>query len=365
VIEAELSQSPLPNVHWLYYDLPAWAKFWKRGSRGLRPYYYLWQLGAYLYAARLHRKIKFDLVHHFTFVNYWMPSFLSLLPVPFVWGPVGGGESTPPAFDGSFGVRGLMYERARNLARRIGHHDPFVRLTAKRAVRAFSTTEQTKRRMEALGCRNVLVYSEAGLPTEEIARLNRSPRSPSGDFSVLSIGRLLHWKGFDLGLRAFAHLRERVPQSRYWIIGTGPERERLEQLAAELGIADAVHWLGKVDRQQTLARLRNCDVLMHPSLHDSGGWVCLEAMAAEVPVVCLDLGGPAEQVTGETGFKVSASSPEAAVAGLSEALLRLQSDPALRAQMGAAGSRHVRERFDWNVKGDWMNDVYQVVHASH
>ena len=50
-------------------------------------------------------------------------------------------------------------------------------------------------------------------------------------------------------------------------------------------------------------------MLIHPSLHDSGGWVCLEAMAAGRPVICLDLGGPGLQVTEKTGIKVKASTP--------------------------------------------------------
>ena len=95
VIEAVLAHNPLRNAHFIYFDLPRWARFWKRRSFGLRPYYYLWQAGVYFAARRIHRSVRFDLVHHVTFVKYWMPSFLAALPVPFVWGPVGGGESAP------------------------------------------------------------------------------------------------------------------------------------------------------------------------------------------------------------------------------------------------------------------------------
>ena len=69
-----------------------------RGVSGGASLYYLWQIGAYRIGKRLHQQVRFDLVHHVTFVNYWLPSFLALLPVPFVWGPVGGGESAPKTF---------------------------------------------------------------------------------------------------------------------------------------------------------------------------------------------------------------------------------------------------------------------------
>ncbi len=68
-IDAFLALESLPNVHWIYFDLPRWASFWKKGMRGMRTYYHCWQLGAYLKARRLHRRMQFDLAHHVTFVK--------------------------------------------------------------------------------------------------------------------------------------------------------------------------------------------------------------------------------------------------------------------------------------------------------
>ena len=86
LIEEALAAQPMPNVHWIYLDLPHWASFWKKGQRGIHLYYSLWQILAYRKARRLHHDVGFDLAHHVTFVNYWLPIFLPLLPIPFVWG---------------------------------------------------------------------------------------------------------------------------------------------------------------------------------------------------------------------------------------------------------------------------------------
>src|SRR5215471_11967053 len=67
VIEQALTETPLPNIHWLYYDLPWWLRFWKRGPRGMRLYYYLWQIGTFSLAKRLHKETHFDVVHQVTF----------------------------------------------------------------------------------------------------------------------------------------------------------------------------------------------------------------------------------------------------------------------------------------------------------
>ena len=94
---------------------------------------------------------------------------------------------------------------------------------------------------------------------------------------------------------------------------------------------------GNLPREKTLEKLAQSHVLVHPSLHDSGGWVCLESMAAGRPVLCLDLGGPAVQVTAETGVKVSAHTPEQTVQELSAAMKQLAQEPELRERMGTAG----------------------------
>lgn len=350
-IDTALARESFPNVHFVYVDFPKWARLWKRGERGLHAYYYLWQIHAYFTARRLHRNIGFDLVHHVTFVNFWMPSFLSLLPARFVWGPVGGGESAPLAFWRSLGWRGVAYESARWLARTLGTLDPFVRLTAIRADRAFATTQDTAARLTRLGCRNVALLSEAALPDEEIERFANLPDAPERPFRVLSLGRLLHWKGFHLGIEAFARFAKRVPDSEYWIVGAGPERKRLERLVDDLNLRGKVFLTGRVPREEALAQLTQCHILLHPSLHDSGGWVCLEAMAAGRPVICLDLGGPGVQVSEEAGIKVPAITPTRVVADISAALVRLAENPALRQSMGAAGRRRVAQHFNWELKG--------------
>jgi glycosyltransferase involved in cell wall biosynthesis len=350
-IEATLARQRMPNVHWVYFDLPRWARFWKDLGHGMHAYYYLWQLGAYFVARKLHRKVGFGLVHHVTLVNYWMPSLLALLPVPFIWGPVGGGESAPHAFRRCLSVRGRLYEGVRDFAQNLGQLDPFVRLMAKRAALGIATTAETAVRLRSLGCPKVTVLSQVGLPADEIVQLGAFRVRQSSPFRLVSIGNLLHLKGFELGLRAFARFQSRLPATEYWIIGDGPERKRLERVAREFGVARSVTFWGTIPRCEVLEKLGECDALVHPSLHDSGGLVCVEAMAAGRPVICLDLGGPALQVTAETGIKVPAVSPELTVSDLAAAMERLALDPGLRARMAQAGRERVTQQFNWDRKG--------------
>lgn len=358
-IEAALREQPMPDVHFVYHDLPRWARFWKRGQRGVRTYYALWQLTAAAVCRRLHREMNFDAAHHVTLVNYWMPSCLAWLPVPFVWGPVGGGEALPAGFQGWLGWRGKLYEAARAAARAAGELGPFVRKTARRATLAVATTPDTASRLARLGCGNIQIISESGLPENELRRLALLPAPADTPFTLLSLGRLIHWKGFELSLRAFAVLKVSNPDAQYWIAGDGPERGKLMQIAESLGLSNNVHFLGQLSRSEVLDVLGRSHALVHPSLHDSGGWVCLEAMAAGRPVVCLNLGGPSMQVSDETGIRVRAEGPRSAIAGLAAAYCRLASNPELRASMGEAGRKRVADQFAWNRKGEQFSDLYR------
>lgn len=357
-IEAELAQNPIPNIHFVYFTLPFWQDSLRWGQSGaMQIHYYLWQIQAYFVARRLHREIGFDVAHHVTFVKYSSPCFLSLLPIPLVWGPVGGGESAPRSFWRDFSLRAKAYELARLCSRTVGELDPFVRLTIRRSTVVRATTADTAMRLYAMGATDVEIAPESGLPEDEIDRLSQLGQPTDGPIRFISMGRLLHWKGFHLGLQAFAEAG--LPNAEYWICGDGPEWEQLQQLTRSRKIESQVKFWGRLPRDQVLDKLGQCHVLVHPSLHDSGGWVCLEAMAAGRPVLCLDLGGPAAQVTKDTGFKVPAITPEQSIQELAGCMRRLAYDCELRQQMGEAGKLLVQSIHSWESKGSELAQLYE------
>jgi glycosyltransferase involved in cell wall biosynthesis len=365
VIEFELSEHSLSNIHFIYFDLPFWLRFWKRPTHGVRLYYYLWQFSAYLVARQLHKKVRFDIAHHVTFVSYWTPSFLALLPIPFVLGPVGGGESCPSGFWRSFGIRGKAYELVRGFARTVAQFDPFVRMTVRRSAVALATTSETVERLQRLGCQCTSVLSQVALSREEVGDMPAPQRRHQNGFHVLSVGRLLHWKGFEFGLRAFARTKQQFPDATYSLVGNGPEKARLMALARRLGIGDHVHFVGGLSRQHTLEKMADCDVLLNPSLHDSGSCVCAEAMAVGIPVICLDLGGPALQVSDRTGIKIPAISPEQVIRDLAGAITALASDPLYLERLGRSARKQVRECSLWETKGELIFALYNHILGRH
>lgn len=363
-IEKVLARESMSNVHWIYFDLPRWLCFWKKGQRGVHLYYYLWQVGICFLVRRLHQKVGFDLIHHVTFGNYWLPSFLPLLSVPFIWGPVGGGESAPKAFYAVYSTNAKFRELLRDLARFISDYNPIHRFIAKKVSVALATTEQTADRIKKrLGIKRVYVMPQFAMSREKLIYLEEISSSTvsekTGSVIFISVGRNLGYKGFHLGLMAFRKLVEKYENCEYWITNTGPEHQYLKNLARKLSISDKVRFLGKLnslqDVYQTIAK---SDVLVHPALHEAFGNAVLEGMALRKPVICLDLGGPALQVTEETGFKIPVRAPEQVIEDMAQAMFRLVRDEGLRHRMGEAGRRRVIEKFTWKHRVEQIRQIY-------
>ena len=356
-IRAHTATHPMPNVHWTFHDVGARMRPWHRSTFVQHLHYYAWQLTAYRVAKRLHEQVGFDVLHHATLTIYWRPSSLALIAAPLVWGPLGGAELAPKPLKRTLGARARVFETVRAGAQALSQWDPFLRFTARRSTLALGATDETVARLSQMGASDVRILESVGMTDAELARLAALPARETGPFRVLSAGVLVGWKGFHLGIDAFARLRRERGIGEYWILGDGPERETLEARARALGIADHVRFWGTVTRDRVLQILAECDVMLHPSMHDSGCYATLEAMAAGRPVICLDVGGPARQITHETGMKVRVADADQVVDDLGAALLRLCDDAALRSAQGAAARRRAAEHFSWRRKSETIDAV--------
>ncbi len=354
-IQSWLQDHPLPDVRFYYVDPPSKLTFWKRKERGLYLYYMTWQSMALRVAREVLAADPYDLAHHVTFASLHMPIFLQRLPVPFVFGPVGGGEMSCPQFWAGGGWRALAYERLRTWRMNTVRWDPLVQATLAEAVHILVTTPHTTSFIPERYASKTTV-----MPTVGIEAVNDLPApAATGDGPrIYAAGRLVHWKGFHLAIEAFARIAPRFPNMTFTIVGDGPQRAALERLADQSGFRERIRTMPWLSRTEVLALTQASDVLLYPSLHDSGSMVVLEAMAAGKPVICLDTGGPGVMVTSECGVKVPVTTPENVVADLADGLERVAADRELRRRMGDAARARVHDRFTWERKAEQMLPLY-------
>jgi glycosyltransferase involved in cell wall biosynthesis len=357
--EPVLKKNPLPNFHPVFFKLPP-ALQWMCGRAPFASvYYHLWQESLRALVRDLHRKINFDLVHHVTYGRYWSPSGLRELNLPFIWGPVGAAETPPREFVSGLPLRYRLAEAARDGARNFCGQTGALRDTAAAATIAIGVTRETCAALKRLGARRVEQMPQLALTDRDLAQFAALPGPPPGPLRAICIGRHVHWKGFHLAIRAFARFAGNNSDAELWIVNDGPFRGELEKTAAQTGVAARVKFFGTLPKySDVLEKLGRSHVLMHPALHEGFGNVCLEAMAAGRPVACLDIGGPASQITPETGFAAPATSPAEAVAALAGFLEKIDRDRAGLAAMSAAARAHVQKNFTMRQVNERMRTLY-------
>lgn len=183
----------------------------------------------------------------------------------------------------------------------------------------------------------------------------------SGGSGILTVGRMVPKKGFDTLIRAVEILvhRSRVSpgDARLTLIGDGPERERLEALAAELGVSHQVEFLGAGSQTQVREAMRSADVFALPCRVSKDGdrdgipVVLMEAMASGLPVVCGDLPTIRELVVDDACGRLVEPDDPAALAGEIEALLI---DDAERASVAEKGRQRVADAFSLDASLDQL-----------
>jgi glycosyltransferase involved in cell wall biosynthesis len=341
---------PYPRIRFEYFDVPKRLRWQRRGPLHLHSA--LWQWLAAAFAKKMHRREQFDCVHHVTYAGLRAPSFMGKLGIPFILGPVGGGERAPWRLRHGYSLYGLIYDAVRDAANAMIPFTPFMIGTFASAERIYVTSRETMQLMPRRFRNKAQI--ELAIGSEELSPATGrilSPRTPhDGSFRVLYAGRYVDYKGMHLGLPAFARLIETDPGARLTMVGEGPAKRRWQKLAQDLGIAARVEWLPWQDREAMADLYADHDVLLFPAMHDSGGMVVLEAMDHGLPVVCLKLGGPATLVNENCGYAIDPAGKNVAqvVREMSDALIAL-ARASRRVPLAQAARLRCRE-FSWPEK---------------
>jgi glycosyltransferase involved in cell wall biosynthesis len=306
---------------------------------------------------RLIREQRINVVHQPIPVSPKAPSFIFGLGVPVVIGPMNGGMDYPPAFRAA---ESLFTRLAVALGRKSANLVNSVISGKRTASVLLVANERTRLALPSCAGGKIIELPENGVdlsiwsPAEMSASSAESAR-------YLFVGRLVDWKRLDFVL----HALHSIPEAQLEVIGDGPMRATWLALAASLGIADRVRWLGWLPQPQCAQRLRGATALLLPSIYECGGAVVLEAMACAIPVIATAWGGPADYLDESCGILVDvrdaapATATQMIVRGFADGMRKLNSDSALRRQLGHFGRRRVEELFDWNQKVGQTLAIYQ------
>jgi glycosyltransferase involved in cell wall biosynthesis len=309
---------------------------------------------------QLRRRIfagEFDVVLRIMPMTPVLPSpfafFLRKGPIPFVIGPLNGGLPWPPGFP-QLENQKEWTSSLRNLYR----YMPFARSTYRHATAIIAASSQTFSEFAGYGDK-VFFVPEPGIARSLCSGDSRSPKLDA-KLELIFVGGLVPRKACDLALRGAAPLL-RSDLARFTVVGDGPERERLEQLARSLGIENTVFFCGWLSHTEVLKHLRTADVFVFPSVRDNGAGVVFEALAAGAVPVVADFGGPGDIVHPEVGYKVPLTNESDMVSQMEKILIGLALDRELLHRLREQGMIYVRECLTWDAKAERTTRVLNWV----
>ena len=181
-------------------------------------------------------------------------------------------------------------------------------------------------------------------------------------FTLISAGRLVPLKGYDLSILAFADFVNQLPRTHrnnceLVIVGSGPERENYYQLAVKNKVSANVKFIDWIDRKDLLELYKKSSAFLFPS-HEGAGMVVSEAMSFGLPVICLNNSGPGEFIDKSSGFAITMQDYQSTIKDLKVAISDLYMNTSLRLKMGKSARLRFENNFHWDRRGEALNLIY-------
>ncbi len=355
-----LSGHSRPNLHVVFVPTKSFLDrlIFGDGVNAIRLHYVLWLKAAFEEARRLTSQQKFDIVHHVSWGTINVPSPFWKLGPPFIWGPVGGGQTTPPELKKCLGAGARALETIRGLNVSLLSIRPAFREAARNSSRVFAVNKETANVIRRAGKPNVDLFLDCGSKTQG-ACIPQRPLDAERPFTILWAGSIQPRKGLALAIEAMAKL-EPTCSARLLVAGDGPMRSQSEILCHNLNISDKVQFLGSIPHQQVSELMATSDAFLFTSIRDTFGSVVLEAAAHALPIIALNHQGIAAFVPDGAAIKVPVADLESTIQGLAAAITKLQANPQFRRDIGSAAYQFAR-RNTWPERAKTMTRVYAQV----
>jgi glycosyltransferase involved in cell wall biosynthesis len=295
-------------------------------------------------AARLARTGAFDVVHAF-----W--------PLPHgLLGLAAKRAGGIPLVSTFFGVE-LSW-----LSSELGVLRPLLRRIVRRSDAITAISSHTSRALSSLAPGVQPAVIPFGAATAPSGEAGKRVRAAGSSMRLLFVGRLVERKGVHVLLRALALGGD----DRLTVVGDGPQKLELEELAVAEGVGGRVTFTGSIEADELSRRFHDADALVLPALRDAKGdveglgVVLIEALAAGTPVIASESGGIVDIVRHEeTGLLVPPGDP----ARLAGAIARYRDDPTLASRLAERGREHVRSDFSWDRIIDRLETLYRELAA--
>lgn len=307
-----------------------------------------------------------EIIHQVTIGTWRAGNPLAGCGIPFVWGPIGGGEEIPHAFLRGFSIYSRLFEILRRASGWWARHNAEVLRTARQADWIFAGNRPTASLVRGLRghSSNLEILPFAAFAEEKMREFAprlcfENPGIPH--IQIFSGGYVEARKGIGLALHVLAKLKRRGLKFQYEHGGIGPEQAHLMRQIKKEDLTDCAKIVAPYAGVAYREKLRTTDIFLFPSLRENCGISLLEAMGHGCVPVVADLAGPGEIVTPECGIKIPVTRPAEFEDRLTEELAKLFRDAERRRRLGEAARVRVLQNFSRNR---WLEKVEAAYEAA-
>lgn len=332
------------NIHFIYVDLPKSLTFWKKGNRGMRLYYYLWQKKALSIAKQYHNIYNFKLAHSITFVSYTQPCFLYKLNIPLFW-TIAGGENISKKIKYPLTFKERTYE----IIRKIGQKKTMFSLATNKMFKysncIFATTYETFNRIPKKYRNKVIITSAIGIKNKQKIKNEVN----DDKVRVLLVGKFIYLKGMDIGVKAILKIAEKCNNVYFDVLGNGKYLNKCKKIVNGK-YNNRINFIEKIEHDKMYDFYKEHDILINTALRDSGCFVVMEAMSVGVPTVCINTGGVKEMTTTDTSIKVDPCKYDEMIDKLALGVIELVNNKELRKKLGHNSYERINSKYLYNIK---------------
>lgn len=306
---------------------------------------------------------KMDLAHQITYATWRLPSSLWKLPIPFVWGPIGGVARMPAAFYPTLSVQAAAFEITREISSWVGSRRREFLECMKNSAMIVGANSEALDFLKAFRGRRPMHQMWSGyLSEEQLSQLNPRPLecNPDGILRMFAGGNLEGRKGIALALRALAIAKDRGVKFHYLVAGGGPEVSNLKREADRLKLSSSeVEFHPGLRGDAYVRALHQAEVYLIPSFRETTPVTLLEAMAAGCFPIVSNSSAAGEVVTKYGGEAVAAQSIRGVVEGLADAITRVWKERSSLESRVKDISQGVSHAFSRDLFREKLGQIYE------
>lgn len=361
-IESWIASHPEYNhIHFLYYDLLKWTRFWKKGLRGVHLYYMLWQWRINPIVKRTMQENDIQIFHHLTYGNFlWSVSTYGQKRF-FVWGPGSIGNSVPREFSKEYSIKGQVKETLQRMVCKTLKYNRRFKKQCRNSNLILCKTIDTHQLVSLQNIKKAVLFTDVASQIESIddyAYINQNAND--GIIKYVAVGSLEGWRGFDILIEAFSIAIKTVPNIELEILGEGGERGKLKRLILKLMVSDKVHLSGKVSMDEYYKKLVSADVAVNPCLREGSVTMAFDAISLGKPLLCIETGGYTQLFNESHAVIIPLGTRRDTIDSITKGIVSLSDINVRRVKGGNA--QKVAEGYTWAHKGRM---VYELINGAY